>query len=511
MSAESPKDGKRRWGGRGRSLPAVATTGREQRQQVERRVQIGRAVPSFVVAALLHVVAFVLLSLLPGEPDGGLIKPLEIRSTVLETEEWTPPSDDDLDDTPQDPEEVLPDPVASEESDLDEPPGLDVLGVGGGFGGGGGGTGGGLVAAPSETSDLGLGGGASPFQQFVIDLRGRGLDVVFVVDATASMGPFIAAARATIDDIIVDLATVVPSLRLGLVAYRDADDAWISRHVDLSDDRYQIQNFLLDLDAVGGGDFPEAVDVGVTVAAEQLAWRAEARRVIILVGDAPPHEDRVSPLLSTIRRFARDDNSLVNVLYTGTADGLGGSDRMVETRKSMERIAKTGRGLVADLGEGGTDLRQRITDASFGTQWRDDIARLLGQTGVDPKVRIIEKKVERRQREWFVRNITRQPVHPALVEGYLELLDGPLASKALAMLEDESLPMPLRSCALYILKKGVDAASRVDLTAPLAGQVPPMARLRRLVNAMDTSGGGPKPVPNAPPGLPPNPPPTPPR
>jgi hypothetical protein len=43
------------------------------------------------------------------------------------------------------------------------------------------------------------------------------------------------------------------------------------------------------LRADGGGDMPEAVFAGLVTATQELSWRAHARRIAVLVGDAPPH------------------------------------------------------------------------------------------------------------------------------------------------------------------------------------------------------------------------------
>lgn len=50
----------------------------------------------------------------------------------------------------------------------------------------------------------------------------RMLDVVFAIDCTGSMGPYIAAAKHNIDKIIGGLVNAQGyELRIGLVAYRD--------------------------------------------------------------------------------------------------------------------------------------------------------------------------------------------------------------------------------------------------------------------------------------------------
>ena len=63
------------------------------------------------------------------------------------------------------------------------------------------------------------------------------IDVVFVLDTTGSMGGLIQAAREKIWSIATTMASAqsAPEIRMGLVAYRDRGDAYVTRVVDLSE------------------------------------------------------------------------------------------------------------------------------------------------------------------------------------------------------------------------------------------------------------------------------------
>jgi Mg-chelatase subunit ChlD len=465
----------------------VARSDRGHRQATERRKEWLRYGPSVVIALILHGGLLWWYATLPAAPGPSVDGPLRIESFLLDPLDWEeaiPPALSER--VLEEPDADLGDPEILDSAlmDSDAESSVDVIGAGGGAGSGGGrgGVGGGGGAGPRELEGIGPEG--SPFRQFVEDLRRRGLDVVFVVDATASMGPFIVAARATVDEIIVELATVVPSLRLGIVAYRDHEDDWLVRSVELTDDRYQIHNFLLDLEAQGGGDFPEALDEGLRVAIRELSWRPGARRVIIIVGDAPVHPENETAMNSMIRGFARDKNSLVNVLYTGADPNRPPTEQQARARKSMERVAKAGGGLLAELMTEGDDLRMRITDATFGTAWRQEIARLIGRDGADPKQRIVDRKLEARDRRWFLRNLSRTPVHPAIVNGSLTLFDAEIGAACLDLVLDEGAPQATRSVALHILKRSCAPGVELDVADSLAGQPGAVTALRRAVEKL---------------------------
>lgn len=117
-------------------------------------------------------------------------------------------------------------------------------------------------------------------------------DLAFVVDITGSMGGLIAAAQRQMAEMIGALASAAAvSMRLGIVEYRDhpLQDTLISRAFPFTPNLRAAKKTLSGLKAAGGGDGPEAVFAGLVTAAGQLDWSGHARRVAVLVGDAPPH------------------------------------------------------------------------------------------------------------------------------------------------------------------------------------------------------------------------------
>lgn len=118
------------------------------------------------------------------------------------------------------------------------------------------------------------------------------VDLAFVVDTTGSMGPLIQTAQQQMIAMITTLVgTADIALRLAVVEYRDhpPQDQMVYRVHPFSADLAQAQTTINRLKAQGGGDAPEAVLDGVLAACRELKWRAHARRIAVLVGDAPPH------------------------------------------------------------------------------------------------------------------------------------------------------------------------------------------------------------------------------
>ena len=88
------------------------------------------------------------------------------------------------------------------------------------------------------------------------------VDVVFVLDTTGSMGPLIEGAKRKIWSIATTLIDCSPDaeIRMGLVAYRDIGDEYVTKRFDLTTDIQGLYADLLRLRASGGGDWPESVN-----------------------------------------------------------------------------------------------------------------------------------------------------------------------------------------------------------------------------------------------------------
>jgi hypothetical protein len=121
------------------------------------------------------------------------------------------------------------------------------------------------------------------------------VEVVFCLDTTGSMGGLIDGAKQKIWSICNQIAggKPTPDLKVGLVAYRDRGDEYVTKVFDLSDDLDAVHGHLKKFVAAGGGDAPESVNQALADAVNKIKWSADAKtvRIIFLVGDAPPHMD----------------------------------------------------------------------------------------------------------------------------------------------------------------------------------------------------------------------------
>ncbi|TAL69820.1 MAG: VWA domain-containing protein [Bacteroidetes bacterium] len=118
------------------------------------------------------------------------------------------------------------------------------------------------------------------------------VDIVFAVDATGSMGDEIKYLKEELKDIISKLGDKFKNIKinLGSIFYRDVQDEFITRKSDLSPDIAKTTEFINKQEANGGGDFPEAVELALQSAINEITWSETARtRLMFLILDAPPH------------------------------------------------------------------------------------------------------------------------------------------------------------------------------------------------------------------------------
>jgi Mg-chelatase subunit ChlD len=125
--------------------------------------------------------------------------------------------------------------------------------------------------------------------------RRPNVDIVFALDTTGSMGGLLAGAKAKIWEIArhAQEGQPAPDLRVGLVAYRDVGDEYVTRVLDLTSDMDKVYSTLSEFQANGGGDGPEHVLKGLHDAVDGVHWAGDpdAVKIVYLVGDMPPHFD----------------------------------------------------------------------------------------------------------------------------------------------------------------------------------------------------------------------------
>jgi Mg-chelatase subunit ChlD len=162
----------------------------------------------------------------------------------------------------------------------------------------------------------------SPVEDILSPVGNPKVDVVFVLDTTGSMSGLIQTAKEKIWSIATTMASAqpTPEIRIGLVAYRDRGDHYVTKVVDLSDDLDSVYATLMDFQADGGGDTPESVNKALYDAVHNISWSqgSQAYQVVFLVGDAPPHMDYQDEMrYPEIVAAAKEKGIVINTIQCG--------------------------------------------------------------------------------------------------------------------------------------------------------------------------------------------------
>jgi hypothetical protein len=257
--------------------------------------------------------------------------------------------------------------------------------------------GGPVVAGPGPGSLLpgpatgvvgtGLGEGADQFARYVEDLREAGLDVVFVVDATGSMNWAIDEVKGRIVDVVDWVRDLVPIARFGIVAYRDAGDPEFEVSAQaLTYSVTRLTRFLAGLSAAGGGDLGEGVLAGLRAGVTEAGWRPSGKRLLILIGDAPPHRHEVAALERLVSGFRAAGGQITTLDVSDEANPVLLEARLGRrVNRSLyrgapsydfQRIAELGGGDAATL-DGELRLTRRLVNLIFGERFAAELALAL--------------------------------------------------------------------------------------------------------------------------------------
>ncbi|HEU4726771.1 MAG TPA: vWA domain-containing protein [Kofleriaceae bacterium] len=203
------------------------------------------------------------------------------------------------------------------------------------------------------------------------------VDVVFAVDTTGSMGGLLEGAKRTVWSIATHIRKTDPGaqLRVGLVAYRDIGDDYVTRDLALTSDLDAVFAELSSYRAAGGGDTPEDVDAALDDTLHKMAWRADARKLVFLVGDAPPASRGDVPRFDVLAREAGERQILLNTIRCGWDP---------DTERAWQQIAELGHGQFSTIQQDGgvqqiaTPYDARIAEVSARI---DETTVIVGDEG----------------------------------------------------------------------------------------------------------------------------------
>ncbi len=133
------------------------------------------------------------------------------------------------------------------------------------------------------------------------------IDVAFVVDATGSMTAVVNWVKSDVLKMMRAFSLISLEPRIGVTFYRDHGDEYVTKVFELTGDAHSLTRAIQFARAGGGADIPEAVFDGLRDTFDKMGWsRGQSiRRIVILVGDAPPHENTLDDIEKMVKAAAK--------------------------------------------------------------------------------------------------------------------------------------------------------------------------------------------------------------
>ncbi len=193
-------------------------------------------------------------------------------------------------------------------------------------------------------------------------LKRDGLDLVITFDSTGSMTGEINQVKRQIQRIGRTLMELIPQTRISICTYRDTGDDYVVKGLPLTRNLDQVQLFLNEVTAGGGGDEPESVEQGLRWSIEENQFLPNTRKVILLFGDAPPHEASMDQIIKLSAGFRQRQGGVISTVTCRSPNRL----------HSFEQIAQYGGG-EAFLTQNEREIVSQLMILVFGSQHQEKV------------------------------------------------------------------------------------------------------------------------------------------
>lgn len=188
------------------------------------------------------------------------------------------------------------------------------------------------------------------------------IELSFIVDATGSMGDELEFLKEDLKAVInnVENSNSGLSILTSSVFYRDHNEEYLTKKSDLTADINATLTFINEQSASGGGDTPEAVEIALSTAINELQWSKAAKtRIAFLLLDAPPHYtyDIRNQIHNSVINAAKLGIKIIPITASGTD---------IETEFLMRFMAMATNGtyvfITDDSGVGDSHLQASVGD-----------------------------------------------------------------------------------------------------------------------------------------------------
>jgi len=190
--------------------------------------------------------------------------------------------------------------------------------------------------------------------------------------------------KAKMEQLVLAIHRLVPVARIGIVQFGGRGEPVEIQPFTTSPD--QLQTFLHNIKAQNGSfDWREDTLTAVKTAVDQMQWQPSAKKVIVLVGDTPPWDEDVAPIMNLITKFRSENGTFNTVDVTQEEhelferEALGAKtisplpDFYLLTQHAYQEMAQVGGGEWRSLTKDNA-INQQVVMLAFGRQWQSQIA-----------------------------------------------------------------------------------------------------------------------------------------
>lgn len=178
---------------------------------------------------------------------------------------------------------------------------------------------------------------APRYNPYSSPIQDTAIDMVIVYDTTGSMGKVWPFVRKAMNPGLEELIKHTPSFRLGTIKYRASDpNRTLTYMISPRPLTRDIDGTEKDMRETGFGGGSGGLDLGLKHALSAMTWRANARKIILIVGDCSPDND-INWCLRMAAEGWQMDHIIVNTIFVKTMHGP-------EHRPTFKDIAEAGVG-----------------------------------------------------------------------------------------------------------------------------------------------------------------------
>lgn len=150
------------------------------------------------------------------------------------------------------------------------------------------------------------------------------LQLAFVVDTTGSMGDELEYLKVEFKSIVAEIDRSYPGVKkeYAFIAYRDQSDEYVTRGLNFTTDVEEVQTFIRNQSAGGGGDYPEAVHTAFEEAYSRLNWNSssDSARMLFHIADAPAHMEDMDSTFASVEKLIAAGVNVFPVAASGVQD-----------------------------------------------------------------------------------------------------------------------------------------------------------------------------------------------